>query len=448
MTVTMVMLFTASCRKKPGINLSPTQSLTPQEISLSQHFDQITNIVRKIYNNPKIRKEVSLAVLSNYYVDEVIKLKDILHPGQSPVFKTKRMEASLTKHQLSNDLFSKAFFKELKIGHYPGLKNFLNNNCAFKVEQIVNSANSSRTGGIAVRPPWDGGPDGGGELPTLPPDITIYFPYAENYADDPGAAVSVISAHGELDGDYGTDPYGNSVWIDDDYANLHPTQIIGMNGGDFLPPFADGNPNPPQIPAASQDTIHEVFVGFVKCTKQYDHFISLSGNGGGSEIRLCRGSVYLALDTTKHVSNGSFDQVSVYFRRKDIRKGRKHNYFKKVFTVWDTNWQWQNFEQVFAIYEEDTDPQIDLQIGLTTTVNVAGQDLTIEPFEFHYSVKTKDQIIRNFKRRYDEFFVNNKIDQGFGFKSDGSSSGLHGPWTIYDGGANVSYTMPEQVTVY
>jgi len=172
--------------------------------------------------------------------------------------------------------------------------------------------------------------------------------------------------------------------------------------------------------------------------------ISLTGNGGGSEIQFCRASAYLALDSSNHVTRGRFDEVSIYFKRKYIRKKTPI----KVFALWDPDWNWKNREQVLAIYEKDTEPNVNLTFGLTTTLKIAGQELNISPFTFSYTVKTKDEIIRNLKLSHDAFFAINKYDQGCGFIDDGASTGLHGPWPIYDCGANVSYTLPEQIIVY
>lgn len=430
-----------SCQKRPSVKVQTHQALTHQQQVLAHRFDQITDIIRKIYRDPKVREEVSLAIFSNYYVDEVVKLKDLLHPDKSPLFQTAKLTKSLEAHQIDKNLFASRFFDVLEKGNYPGLRQFLDSACAYNdsYNQASRATSSYRVAPID--------PEAGGGGSTGGTDVTIYYPYSENFVNEPNAPLSTLTAHGELDGDYGTDPNGNTVWIDDDYAEIHPTQIIGMNGGDYT--SEDGNPGTPVQPANPQDTIFEVFVGFVKCKKQYDRFISLSGNGGASEIHICRGSAYLALDSTGHVPHGTFDEVEIEFRRKEIKKCRKYiDYFKKVFAIWDPNWKWQNREQVFAIYEEDTDPQVNLQMGLNTTLKIAGQEITIGPFEFHYSAKTKDEIIRNLKRQHEEFFVNNKLDQGFGFLADGSTSGLHGPWPIIDGGADVSYTMPEQVTTY
>lgn len=205
-----------SCKKNPVIQTLNSQQLTSEQKELAHHFDQIAVILRQIYQNPQVREEVALAVFSNFYVDEVVKLKDLLHPDQSPLFQSKKMIQTLKDRQIDKNLFSKSFFfKALNSETYPGLKDFLDRTCTYR-NRIVYSR-------LPVDDPGLGSS----------PDVTIYYPYSENFVNQPNAPISILSAHGELDGDYGRNDYGNSVWINDDYAELHPTQIIGMNGGDI-----------------------------------------------------------------------------------------------------------------------------------------------------------------------------------------------------------------------
>ncbi|MDB5190678.1 MAG: hypothetical protein JWQ96_241 [Segetibacter sp.] len=160
--------------------------------------------------------------------------------------------------------------------------------------------------------------------------------------------------------------------------------------GIYTPP----PPPPPPVPtgaavdtivivgAGLQDTVRQVYIGKAILRKNYDALISFTGNGGGSEIVFCRASGYLQMDSDDQVNqNQNFDRVAVKFTRFDVDGvftfspwGMVFNnpWWKKVNSEWDNNWKPQNYEQVFAVYEEDNRSEITTSGTISTTLDSLG----------------------------------------------------------------------------
>lgn len=145
-------------------------------------------------------------------------------------------------------------------------------------------------------------------------DITIYYPYTpnrvppEDYPDDivwwpvetlVTATADANSGTGRQWGEKDGISYSRFVTVDDDYAYNNPTHIVGLNGVEpyAAPTTANGTiapTGPITLPSATRE-IKQVYVGDVRCKKQYDALISFTGNGGGSEITFTRADGFLKI---------------------------------------------------------------------------------------------------------------------------------------------------------
>src|SRR3546814_506724 len=173
-----------------------------------------------------------------------------------------------------------------------------------------------------------------------------------------------------------------------------------------------------------------IYLGRVRCSRQFDRFISFTGNGGGSELKFIRGEAYVTLNNDQQVINTEFDVITVYFRRKDIRKERE----KDVYAIWDSNWEPERTEQVFGIYEEDTRGELEFSGSVRTELEHPGGESAITPIEYSYSVYSQDEIIRQINWSRTSFFYNNQRNlAGCGLKSN---------FTWYDCRLPVAYSLP------
>lgn len=125
--------------------------------------------------------------------------------------------------------------------------------------------------------------------------------------------------------------------------------------------------------------------------------------------------------------------ISVDLKRKDIRKGN----WKSVYSIWDANWEIDNKEQVFGIYEEDNESSQTFNVSIKTTVKDAQGNQVEQTVGFSVTVKSKEPIIRQLGWNRESFFLNNR---GGLINNCGTRNG----WTVYDCNLDVQYTMPQQ----
>jgi hypothetical protein len=173
-----------------------------------------------------------------------------------------------------------------------------------------------------------------------------------------------------------------------------------------------------------------------------DRLVSFTGNGGGSEIKVCRINGYLRR-TDEQVTDFAGDVATLHFTRADIRKKR----WKRVFSVWDPNWNYQDIEQIYAVNEDDTQGSKTISGSLTTTLNLPLKLGKIQgDIGFKVSVSTQDEIITQRKIDRKSYLANGMTNQGWGFVSDASDflPALK-DWPIIDGGTVWSYTMPYRI---
>lgn len=173
-------------------------------------------------------------------------------------------------------------------------------------------------------------------------------------------------------------------------------------------------------------------IGKAKCIEQYDRLISFTSNGGGSEIYFIRGDAYLTQDPNGQITSPQ-TSVPVYFKRKEIRA----KVWKTIDEIWDSNWEIDNKEQVFGIYEEDTQGSATMSGSVKTTVKDPSGNNVEATVGFSITVKTQDVIIRQLAWNRESFYMYN---QGGLNNGCGTISG----WTVYGCNTGVSYIMPTQ----
>jgi len=420
----------------------PTTEKTKQRVAI---IKETGNILKKVYKNLWAVHEVNAAIKSEFYVDERVLLRDLLTPETSPLYSS----AKFLNANARKGTFKKMFAEELSKGYYPLLKSIMG---------TPPSVPSRQTAEV-----WPS-VDSTNEIWTSQWGIRIYFPYSENFPwvspNDPGNntpdgnLVTIVSADREADSGPGDEPYfcfsypNNNlteeiksvcyrpVTVNDDYAEAKPTHIVGV-GAEPVRIMTD-----PPPPAGN---VHRVFHGWSALTQQLDRFISFTGNGGGSEIKVARINGYLQFQN-QQVTNFTGDVNTVNYTRKEITKKR----WKRVYTVWNPDWNVNNLEQTYAVWEEDNEGTKTFTGSLGTTVRIDSNTTATGNIGFSITTKTQDELVTQRKITRAAYFGAAKSDQACGFQMCDDkgcryddtflTSGQY--WPIYDCGSIWRYTWP------
>ncbi|WP_299289748.1 hypothetical protein [uncultured Mucilaginibacter sp.] len=412
-------------------------------------MEKVTEIVKEVYKNKEAIKEVNAAIIAKIYTDQSILLKDMIYPGEGLLTTSKSFKKLSSDLNIQAGTFSKAFWVEVAKKNDTEFNSFLT---ALKPgNDSKDKLNQKKVQNLKAN---DYDPN---QYQGLPPDgVSLYYPYAEQYInpfDNSGnysPSTSVMTATAEADEGYGWQPIYDSngnmgytqVVINDDYAYANPTLIIGINGIEPLSETITNGveaafpPGPPVTIFGLTRTVRKVFVGDVRVSKhQYDHFISFSGNGGGSEIRFTRASGYLkVIDGQVQPTADVFLVNGPYnVSRGDIRNSRWVNWT----ATWDADWQQDNLEQNLAIYEDDNTSSSTLNLSVTTTVSVGGQKQT-GTVGGTITYKSLDDIIRQNNHKYASFFPFNRGEGG---------EPTYAGWLIFDNYSTVSFTLPDKLFI-
>jgi hypothetical protein len=425
-----------------------------EDVNRVKVVKELASMLKNIYQDREAYYEVNVAIFTGYYSDERVLLKDLLTPETSPVYKTKHFMQSRAK----SGSFKKRFYEELSKGEYPNLK------AALGYSQL------SRVDGITYAPPTNIAM----EVFSNSTGVCIYFPYSENWASnyttsyfdninsDPfGNLATIVATDREAQSAPGDEPFRvrggatkeetywyidyRQVTVDDDYADVKATHIVGMGAHPSEAIPTDTTPPP-------GDPIYRVYHGWSRLTDQKDKLISFnSQNGGGSEVKVCRISGYLKIQN-QQVSDFAGDQFTVEYTRKQI----KHKHWKRIYGVWDPHWHTGNLEQVYAVYEEDSEGEETFSGSLNTTVSSVFDSTTTFQGNLSYSikVKTQDEIITQRKQDRYSYFRDAKNDQGWGYQMGHSKPTWNGydntflpsgNWPKWDEGTIWGYTWPYKV---
>mgnify|MGYP001350214808 CR=1 FL=1 len=437
-----MLLLIVACRKNltDNISVATDDQLSQKQARVAALTKEVARALEEVYRDNRACAEVNAAVLSGYYADERVLLKDLLLPSYSALYKTD----SCKSVNADTGVFSKQFCEIIERGGYPLLSAELQS-----VPLLKRTADKAVIRNDARLPEDYASVFSGSQL------ISVYFPYSENFANL--ADVSKLPADNKIaimlkptivytdrDGDAGPgrDAYycagspGNicyrDVLVDDTYAEKNPTHIITVG--------ADIQPTAP-VTVSKNDLVTRIYSGACRLTRQMDKFISFTGNGGGSEIKVCRVNAYLKR-SDEHVTDFSGDVVTLNFSRADIRKQR----WKRVYAVWDPNWNYQDIEQIYAVYEDDNIGSASIDGSLTTNLTLPGKLGKAEgKIGFDIKVKTQDEILIQKKLDRKSFLRDGMNNQGWGFYADANDFLSGKDWPVFDGGAVWQYTLPYRI---
>ncbi|PIY08847.1 MAG: hypothetical protein COZ18_10185 [Flexibacter sp. CG_4_10_14_3_um_filter_32_15] len=380
--------------EKQSTNLEENKHLSALDKQRLKDIKEAGAVISELaLNKPKSFNEVFSAIQSRYYLDEMVFLTDLL---------------------TDSDIYN--------------YKPFIERNKNFQSFRKYFSSTKTKVA-----------------LETINTDITLYIPYSENHNFENSVSLTIVIAQADTDEAYGT-RYGNGepvqVWVDEEYLENNLTIIVGINELRENAATYKQEIKTPLPKIQRVEGLDQVYNSKAILREQKDKAISFTGNGGGSEIKIGRIDGYLKPENG-HITSFEGDLKSKTFSRKDIRKKRT----KDVFSTWDYNWEGDNTEQVYAIYEDDTEGSKTFSGSLATTLmldttgsNVAGN------IGYDITVTTKDPIITQTKMRKVNYFTHNvpallipRFDC-IRYQSLIPSSALC--WPAQDCGVEWSYTLP------
>jgi hypothetical protein len=441
--ITIGMLILGSCRKKMDDPRPDPSSvdLSNQQARVAALTREVARALEEVYKNNRACNEVNAAIHCGYYEDERVLLKDLLKPTTSDLYKS----SAFRKLNVDTGIFRRKFCEIIERGNYPLISAALSPAIFSKTPAGTTVTNNS-----LIPSGDDVGILSGTQL------ISIYFPYSENFGfsfisdslppDNKFAIIlrpTIVSTDRESDSAPGRDPIwslgspGNvsyiDVTVDDSYAEKTRTHIIGI-GAKIK--------ETTQAVYSKSEMVYRVYNGANRLTKQFDRLISFTGNGGGSEIKVCRINAYLKR-SDEQVTDFSGDVVSISFTRADIRNKR----WKRIFSVWDPNWSYQDLEQIYAVYEDDNVGTKTIDGSLTTNLTIPGKAGKAEgSIGFKIQVMTQDEIVMQRKMDRKSFLRDGMNNQGWGFNVDADDFlPLNKDWPVIDGGSSWQYTLPYRI---
>jgi hypothetical protein len=305
----------------------PTEPLlsftTKPPAQLKAEIAQATALVEAALLDPAARCELRHAIGSGYYLDEMVFLRDLLDP-----------EAHLPAHgAFAAQNPCPGAFKKAYERHWPAQ---------------------------SAQPSW------------LDENITLYFPYSENFVGQDLASWAVVGASSDTDQaqarQFGPAGYQTTVTVDDEYAAAQPLLVVGVNEtAQAARTIYDLSAGPaPATRAANlrpENDGPDLYSGYGRLTRQMDHLISFTGNGGGSEMKVGCFSGYLQPEGSTLTQFAS--EVPTFgFSRKDIRRG----HFVHLDAPWHLDWQPGELELAYVVWEEDNRGEQLATPGVATTV--------------------------------------------------------------------------------
>ncbi len=431
----------ASCnREKIEPAISPTlpqiinpslvyhKPTTAQEINLVANLEKITTVFKSLYQLKANLDVVNASIKSRAYTDESVLLKDLIYPDGSLLAKNPRFIAYAQKYNLSLNAFAANFWSAANKLNDPNFVAFL-----AKMKPASGTASTLRL---------------------AEDQVSLYFPYDDRFlpelGDDIsyGPVTSLVTATADADVGWGTQPYTDasgvtqyrSILIDDAYAEMNPTHIIGINGiepyngtgsGGYIASFVPSGPI--KLPDAPRE-IKQVYVGEVRCKRQFDSFISFTGNGGGSEIRFTRADGFLKF-VDGQVQPDVYVSGTKTITRSEIGKHR----FVTYSSEWDGDWPLDNLNQNLAIFEEDNRNEVEVSGSITTTLKtMSGNATVVGTIGFKKTFKSDDELILQVNVTRASFFPLNRTDL---------EDEMQNNWPVRAKSADVSYTLQDRTYI-
>ena len=114
--------------------------------------------------------------------------------------------------------------------------------------------------------------------------------------------------------------------------------------------------------------------------------------------------------------------------------------------MWDPNWNYQDIEQIYTVYEEDKTGTGTIEGALTTNLTLPLKlGKTEGKIGFKIQVQTQDEIITQRKLDRKSFLRDGMNNQGWGYYPDSNDFLSGKDWPIFDGGAIWQYTVPYRI---
>ncbi len=294
-------------------------------------------------------------------------------------------------------------------------------------------------------------------------NITLYIPYSENHNFSNVSSITLVTAQEDTDEASGL-RYGKEgttkVNVNDKYAQENLTIIVGINQkreeastykeaqeGEQTAQKYTNKSYPERVNRV--EAVTQVSNSKAIMRENLDALISFTGNGGGNEMRMARISAYLT-PVNGHITSFDGDKQSKSMQRGDVGK------VISVTSIWDYNWANDDFEQIYAVYEEDTENTKKFTGSLTSTLTVAAPPITSTrtgTVGYEVSVKSKDPIVAQVKMKKSDYMQANApttlsqlTNSDKACIQDRTSLPLVTTtyWPAYGCGADWSYTLPHE----
>lgn len=447
------LVIATSCNKEKVAPSLQTSGSTSEEakIRLVNAIKQLTEVTKILFQDAEVRAEIYYLSLNDLYYDAYVGLADLMEPGFSKLYQKSQVP----------EQYKGAFKKKLK--------EFLDD--THEDYSILESYFDGKDKGITLRE--------GGENDAFYNSAGLYFycPYCSNYSMDNFNPVLVPSlADADKADGYrpipGTSNYEVIHDTDDDYAEYNPTliitpesyhNIIGGVGSD--PAMGPGDPACCINAGRSCcENIRQVHTGWGKLKHQFDSWVSLTGNGGGSEIRILRIAGELTVAANGNITANT---AGSFKGRNYSRQEIKNKWWRWWGFLWNADWDCDEVNNKYVVFEEDNEGEVTLTGSVKRTFNVttnigsinlgtggngvipvSGSIFNGNELNIGFTAKwtSKDALILVEEREEDEFFVVNTIDQGCGFRVGHTQSvyaGISHP--IYEcGSGHWEYTLPNR----
>jgi len=420
---------------------------TSAEIKLVENLGKVTAVLQELYRDRINVNVVNAAIKSHAYTDESVLLGDLIYPDKGRVAQTPAFQKYARRQNLSLPNFAQKFWIIVNSRNDAEFNTFLAGVRTGPVSIPSLISSHTKTAVSSKNLTTDSGEP-----------VSIYFPYNQQFMptlDEGGGGgdvsygqvTSLVTATADADVAWGNQPYSTTagesgyrqVLVNDEFAYNNPTHIVGVNG---IEPYGELNPTqmpnfvpapPTTLPGATR-TIQQVYVGDVRCRKQYDALISFTGNGGGSEIRFTRADGFSKF-TDGHIVPDAFISGDATITRWHIRNESFYAYNSE----WDGDWEVANLNQNLAIFEEDNRNQLKITSSISTTLKESTSgNQAVGTIGFEKIVKSDDELIRQQNVNHASFFPLNRIDL---------EGEMLGGWPVRDRTAQVSFILQDRTFI-
>jgi hypothetical protein len=355
----------SSCSKEENPESKKTDSvvkrmLTPEEVMLKKNLEAASQVVRDVVlKSPEVVKEVSDLINRKMYKDDYIPFKDLFEPQENVNLKSAGVQSTLFEKIFDEVINSKSNINQ-------GLKGFL-----VAAEIVLYSP----------YPIEDYPVDN--QLPTLTSDPI------DNDIENIGYQL-------EDDGSY------SEVIVDEEYSEEYPVWIVMEDDTE-----SDISIQIPEPTTTTSGTIHQLRVGQLRSTIQYDGFFN-----GGSEFKFCLlGGTITLTNATSFVG-----LQTCFLTRTQIRRGSWVNFQYELDDDWFVSDDGSSDEggRQFGLIEYDKN-KTEFTLSCEPKVKIAGVEVSATKVEVKFASNEGWIKLDNYLSR-DTFMQFNKTDMGHGLQ--------------------------------